>query len=220
MEKSHLSFAETSRFSSARSYSALGFLLAFSLAGTLTLGGCTGQSTAESAPTKTEAPPPEGVHRFLPLKDRTVSTFATLSDLGEEGMLNLEFFRPRAALAEIRIAGNVQRLRIEENRIAHATGGVLLEEPIEKNRSFQGSFGKVTIQKVDQTIKVPAGTFFGCIVTVEESKMPPKRLESTFCPDVGLTRMVVETFGGDSQRLETTLKHFGPRVDLTQPSSL
>src|SRR5690606_36447243 len=115
---------------------------------------------------------------------------------------------------ELKIAGRIQRLAIEDTRISQTTGGILLEEPLEKGRSFKGSFGTVTITETDELVKVPAGTYAGCLTTVEESKEPPKRSTSTYCPGIGLVTLEVETFGGDSGLVRTELTYHGPRVDL------
>ncbi|HSC88664.1 MAG TPA: hypothetical protein VLC09_15385, partial [Polyangiaceae bacterium] len=60
----------------------------------------------------------------------------------------------------------------------------------------------------------------GCVVTVEETPNPPRRLETTFCPKVGLTRMVVEGDGDDGVlSLTTELLGYGPREDLSSPQN-
>src|SRR5690606_2729392 len=126
----------------------------------------------------------------------------------------LEIFRPRPELAELKIAGRIQRLAVESTRISQATGGILLEEPLKKGRSFKGAFGTVTITETDQLVKVPAGTYAGCLTTVEESQDPPKRSTSIFCPGIGLVLMEVESFGADSALVRTELTYHGPRIDL------
>jgi len=176
--------------------------------------GCGPKKTADVAQSDEAQKKPTGVHQMLPLTDRTVSSFNMSSDMGDEGILVLEIYRPRPEVAELKIAGRIQRLAIEDTRISLTTGGILLEEPLEKGRSFKGSFGTVTITETDELVKVPAGTYAGCLTTVEESKEPPKRSTSTYCPGIGLVTLEVETFGGDSGLVRTELTYHGPRVDL------
>lgn len=185
------------------------------LASLLLIAGCSSNKNAEG-PLDESDRTPNDLSRMLPLKDRTVSNFRTESELGD-GVLVLEYFRPRQDHAEIRLAGSVEHLRVSKERVARATGGTLLELPLLKDATFSGSFGTVTIQEVDQSITVPAGTFKGCLTTLEESKAPPKRGTSVYCPDVGLVRYTIETFGeAESSSLFTELKYHGPRVDLTR----
>src|SRR5690606_20653753 len=93
------------------------------------LSACGGRQTkhGEVAQAPKEQPP---IQMFLPLKDRTVSSFEVDTDLGDHGMLVLEIYRPRPELAELVIAGRVQRLAVEDNRISQVTGGILLETPL------------------------------------------------------------------------------------------
>ncbi len=183
----------------------------------LCLNGCGGSTNSAKPESQVKGPPPT-LEDLLPLKDKTVSSFATQSDLGDEGILMLEIFRPRHDLAELKIAGRVQRLHVTERRVAHASGGILLQPPLTRGATFRGSFGEVTITEVNASFTVPAGTYHGCLTTVEESLRPPKRSTTVFCPKVGLTHMVVESFGEESGRLETNLTHHGERVDLRNGS--
>jgi hypothetical protein len=176
---------------------------------------CSGQKNAKDPNDETEKTPSD-LNRMLPLKDRTVSNFQTESSLGN-GVLVLEYFRPRDDHAEIRLAGAVQHVRISRSQISYATGGSLLKLPLLKGKSFPGSFGMVVIEEIDQTVQVPAGTYKGCLTTREQSKMPPKRSVSVYCPDVGLVKLLVETFGEEeSASLLSELKYHGPRVDLNR----
>lgn len=195
--------------------SALLCILPFAL-----LSACAAPPAASETPKKQHLPPPT-LQELLPLKDKTVSNFQTESDLGDKGVLVLEIFRPRPEMAELKIAGTVRRLQVDAHRISHMTGGVLLEEPLEKGHSFQGSFGITTITEVDHQLELPAGHFEQCLVTVEESTQPPKRSTSTYCRDVGLVRLEIESFAGEGAgRLETRLIHHGPRVNVHQSETL
>ena len=184
--------------------------------GVLSFGalGCGPKAPAEGAPEAVAEEKPPELHQMLPLKDQTVSNFRMTTDLGDEGILVLEIYRPRPELAELRIAGRAQRLAIEDNRISQTTGGILLETPLKKGHAFIGSFGTVTISETGQLVTVPAGTYSGCLTTVEESTRPPKRSTSTYCPGIGLVLMEVESFGESAGLVRTELSYHGPRVEF------
>ena len=156
---------------------------------------------------------------LLPLEDKTVSSFEMSSDMGEEGLLILEIFRPRPDMAELVIAGRTQRLLVEPHRITQLSGGTVLEEPLQKGHEFTGPFGRTTIVDDDVRVELPAGKFEHCLTTVEESQRPAKRAVSTYCRGVGLAHLVVETFGEDAVRLETRLTSHGPRFDVHDDAS-
>lgn len=151
---------------------------------------------------------------MLPLEDQMVSNFHMTTDLGDDGILVLEIYRPRPEIAELKIAGRTQRLVVDERRISHAAGGILLETPLEKGHKFTGSFGDVTITTTNELVTVPAGTYSGCLTTVEESTSPPKRSTSTYCPGIGLVRMEVESFGEGAGLVRTELTYHGPRIEF------
>jgi len=172
-----------------------------------------GCSPAKAPSTLTaEAAPSSPVLEYLPLRDATVSQFEMTTDGGAPGMFVLEISRPRDGLAELRIAGHVQRLHLEPTRIVHATGGTLLEEPLRVGHHFRGAFGEVTITDMQRTIEVPAGRFEQCLVTVEESTAPARRATSVYCKGVGLVALTVEAFGAEGGLLENRLTQHGPRV--------
>lgn len=162
-----------------------------------------------------KALPPPTLAEVLPLVDRTVSSFRTRTDAGDEGVLMLEIYRPRPDLAELEIAGRIQRLVVHEDAVLHATGGQLLGTPLEAGRTFRGAFGTVRIVDVNAEVVVPMGKIPRCVLTIEESIQPPKRVETAYCAGIGLTKMIVEA-SGDAEvlRLETELVSHGPRVDL------
>lgn len=176
--------------------------------------GCGPKAAPKDAPNTGSEEKPPALHQMLPLKDRTVSNFRMTTDLGDEGILVLEIFRPRPELAELKIAGRVQRLAVEDNRISQTSGGILLETPLKKGHTFIGSFGTVTIAETNQLVEVKAGTYAGCLTTVEESTSPPKRSKSTYCPGIGLVVMEVESFGESAGLVRTELTYHGPRVEF------
>lgn len=184
----------------------------------LTLSAC---RSAAPPPAESSTGPtgPLTLAEVLPLTHNTVSSFETHTEDGSEGLLILGITRPREGLAELEIAGRVQRLQVEPSWIGHATGGELLREPLEVGATFPGAFGTVRITEVNVPLSVPAGQFQRCVFTLEESQNPPKRVESAYCSGVGLTRMLVEAETDEGLlRMESLLTQHGPRVDLNKPS--
>jgi hypothetical protein len=168
-------------------------------------------------PPAAKPPPPsvEGVSRYLPLENDTVFSYVTrMEPGGESGLLVLEVRRSRPELAELIVAGRAQRLNISQGAIDLVTGGSLLREPLREGATFAGSFGRVRVTSTSRTVTVPAGTFGGCVETVEEmtSNEGMKRTTTAFCPGVGITfreTEVEQNAEQGSERLE--LKSYGKR---------
>jgi hypothetical protein len=120
-------------------------------------------------------------------------------------------------MAELSIAGRVQRLVVSERGIEHVTGGFVLLPPLEAGHTFRGSFGTVEVTRVGIAFDVPAGRFDDCIETVEARATPPKQSTSVYCAGVGLVFMQLEgqTEAGFAEERYRLLSH-GPIVDLMQ----
>jgi len=150
----------------------------------------------------------------MPLHDNYVYQYDVNTDTGESGRMMVEVSRPRASLAELRVAGNVQRLELSSDAMRHATGGFLLKGPLAVGSEWRGQFGQVRIVSVSRSIEVPAGSFDGCIETVEQATMPaPKRATSVFCLDVGMVSLEIEAaLGNEAAGVTTRLRSYGPRA--------
>src|SRR6478609_5942148 len=113
----------TSRFA----FRSLGALSLGALSLGLALSACGGATPAAEAP-KPKAPPT--VTELMPLEHDTVLSYETLSDAGDTGIMVLNVRRPRPELAELDVAGRVQRLDVQPNSVSVKTGGYLLKAPI------------------------------------------------------------------------------------------
>ncbi len=183
---------------------------------------CTAQAPTRAKANSSEKKiaTPSRLTQLLPLRDRTVSTFLTQTDAGEQGRFMLEISRTSEYQAELSIAGRTDQLSIGLTGIEHAFGGYLLKEPLEKGATFRGQFGTVTITQLDMTLELPAGHFEHCLETIEESTLPAKRATSVFCPGVGLAQFIVESDAADDlSRLEAQLLKHEKRVDLVDSSA-
>jgi hypothetical protein len=177
-----------------------------------------GCSTAPRPIPVTRAPPATtGIARYLPLEDGTVFSYDTTTEPdGERGLLVLEVRRPHAESAELVVAGRVRRLGVSEHVVAHPAGGFLLREPLAPGAEWQGDFGRVRVTRVDLRVTVAAGTFSGCLETIEtlSTRESEKRTTTTFCPGVGITLRETEVEqGGLHQTERIALKSFGRKFD-------
>lgn len=173
-----------------------------------------------------KAPPAEKtpageLDRFMPLADDTVYSYETFSESsGERGVLVLRIRRPRPELAELDVAGRVQRLTVSASGLQLTSGGYLLLAPLREGAEWLGDFGKVRVTAVNRTAEVPAGRFSGCLETVEELVSPEvkKRTKTLYCPEVGITERETEgEAGGQYARERIQLKSFGKAFSLENP---
>jgi len=175
--------------------------------------GCAATPPAAAPTTKTAAP--AGLVRYLPLEAGTVLSYDTVTEPGgERGLLVLEIRRPNAETAELVVAGRAQRMRVNATSVATYAGGVLLREPLEAGAAWKGDFGHVRLTRTDRSLTVGAGTFSGCIETVEElaTREGEKRTTTVFCPGVGIAlRQTEAEQGGERQSQRMTLKSYGPK---------
>src|SRR5688572_6113222 len=63
------------------------------------------------------ARPVEGVERYLPLPEGFVYQYDVETDTGETGRMMMHVSRPRAGLAELEVAGKVQRLEVSADAV-------------------------------------------------------------------------------------------------------
>ncbi len=154
------------------------------------------------------------LQRYLPLGHDTVYSYDTYSEVsGERGVLVLRVRRPRPDLAELDVAGRIQRVYVGEKGVSLATGGYLLRLPLTVGAEWVGDFGKVRVTALDRRVRVPAGTFERCLETVEEiaSGEVKKRTLTVFCPDVGIVLRETQAQAASEVALERIeLKSYGP----------
>lgn len=184
----------------------------------LVAAACSGAGTGAS-PASSAAAPAGSLERYLPLKDGMVFSYDTLAEgSGERGILVLRVRRPRPDRAEL-IGGRTERLDFAPNAITYATGGTLLQQPLTVGSTWKGRSGTVRLVNVDRRVEVPAGTFTGCLETLEEA--PELKVTTVFCPEVGIVSIEAEgAVQEDYQREVARLRYFGPAVDLeAEPSS-
>jgi hypothetical protein len=93
---------------------------------------------------------------------------------------------------------------------------VRADSPLVVGAEWHGDFGHVRVSRVDASITVAAGTFAGCVETVEEltTSEGTKRTTTAFCPGVGIAlRETQVEQDGEQQSERIALKSFGKRFD-------
>lgn len=160
------------------------------------------------------------VDRLLPLENNTVFAYVTSDEAGAKGIYIMEIGRPRAGLAELKVAGKIYRRSIGRDGIQAASGGYVLRSPLSADAKWKGEFGEVKVKSMSRTITVPAGSFSNCVETYESVTTPDytKSATSIFCPGIGMVYYAVEgeqDVVSVSQKLE--LKSYGPRFMAPEP---
>ncbi len=180
--------------------------------------GCGGARPAapQAAPSDATA---SAVSRLLPLPDGHVFAYATADEVtGTRGMFVTRVRRGPAGRVTLTTGARARSLVVRPDGVARDPGGAyLLRAPLTAGASWAGDDGaRVTVRDADARVTVPAGSFVGCVVTVEErGGDAPRRTTTTFCPDVGIAALEVEAGAGAELAHETArLQSFGPAVDL------
>src|SRR5580692_1351730 len=175
----------------------------------LILGACSAGPSSASSPWLV---PSEGqkdvasgtpVERFFPLVDGMVYNYATMNEVGEEGMLIARVFRADPKHGELRFPKGTKQFEFAAEGIvlAGSEGGYVLKTPIAVGTSWRGEHGgQSRILKIDAAVDPPAGHYDGCVQTLEERGGDrPMKWATTFCPDVGVVLLEVAT-GGNYER--------------------
>lgn len=186
--------------------------------------GCSSAKPAPAAPIAIREPinaRPE-IERYLPLENGTVFSYDTASETGRRGVLIVQISRPRQDRVDLRMGSKTERLELTSDGVAYVEGGYLLKAPLTAGSTWKSKTGTVRVENADETAKVPAGQFEGCVRTLEETRDPgaTRTVRTVFCPHVGLVSLDVEATSDRGHERETAvLRSFGPRVDLAPGDS-
>lgn len=176
----------------------------------LVLVTCGGSSAPPPAPPSSPVPP-SGPALFFPLEEGRIYNYTTREG-DESGMLVARVHRTDPMHGELRMSNATKRFVYTPDGVAYDGGGAyILKAPLKPGASWPGEHGGTTrIVSVDASSKVPAGTYSGCVQTVEEGGRPPgSRYTTTFCPGIGMVLLQV-TMGSVEARAE--LKSYGAPV--------
>lgn len=197
---------------------ALAVMIAITLPGV----GCGPAAPAAGASSGGAPPPPEpvaatsgwAIERFFPLIDGHVYQYVTMNDAGERGLIVARVRRASAAEGELILPSGTKRFAYtSQGVILKESGKFVLGGSLAVGASWPGEHGGLArVVAVPVTVEVPAGSFSGCVQTLEERLGDrPVRYVSTFCPDVGL--VALEASGGASYEM-AELRSYGPPVQI------
>lgn len=204
-----------------RRLSRLGSVIAVAAAAAATLGGCGGPPPPKGPePLKNTVNTP--VARYFPAVDGTVHAYDT-KDLigGTTGVLMLRTTVIGDRTIEL-TSSKTQRLRYDDKGVLREPqGAYVLRTPLEIGQSWPGGPNvSVSIVKIDVAITVPAGSYRGCIETLDKRVGAVSgTVRSVYCPDVGLVLLESEGRGaGPGQEIHerVELKSYGKGLDLTK----
>jgi hypothetical protein len=176
------------------------------LIGTITFG-CAGAKGSGSRGAPARSP----VEIYFPLNDGTIYTY---QQAGNAFMIRVK--RTGPGTAQLVTGASVKMLSVTPTAVRRDPVGTLLQAPFEIGASWQGDHGSVRVLDTHAQVTVPAGAFRDCLHTLEEVGGDAHgRIETWFCPDVGITKMIVQEWqGAQSVTQLTELRSFGLPVDL------
>lgn len=191
--------------------------LALSLSGLgLLLAGCGGVPAVADAPGATRI---DGIERYFPLADGMVYTYeVTREPIGVGDRVLIKVRRSTPQHATLLTGSRTRALTIQLGSIQRDGAGYVLREPLSVGAQWPGeNGGKTRVVDINARVTVPAGTFSGCVKTVEDvGAEGESRVESVFCPDVGIAQLVVHESHGSSTAVQRfQLLTYGPPVDLS-----
>ena len=190
--------------------------------------GCGGASTPNAARGPARAPLPP-IARYLPVEDGTVYAYRA-EDWVEKssGILVLRVRRRAGGGADLIGGVHPQHLRFEAEGIRREPSGFfLLRAPLVVGNEWSGGPGaRVRIARIEQTVRVPAGSFAHCVEIEEERSGGASgnvgNIRTTFCPDVGIVSMESQGTGPAGALIHERyeLRSFGKAVDLRDSAPL
>ncbi len=175
------------------------------------LFGCGGESAVAPRPS---APKASGssVERFFPIQDGHLYHYVTREG-SESGMLVAKAHRTDSTHGELRFSNTTKRFVYSAEGVAYDGGAVVLRSPLETGTSWPGEHGGTTrVEAVDVDVRVEAGSYAGCVRTVEEGGRPAgSRYAASYCPGIGLVLLEVSADGQDAR---AELKSYGLPVKI------
>lgn len=149
---------------------------------------------------------------LFPLEAGKLYHYTSTDEGGETGMLVARVERRDATHGALRFSHRTKFFVFEPDGVRYEDGAYILRAPWTKGASWPGEHGGTTrIDDDGVTVTVAAGTFAGCVRTVEEGGQARARFTTVYCPMVGIVLLEVES-GTNAARVE--LKSYGSPVVL------
>ena len=176
------------------------------------LTACASASTGSDPAPATPPVATTAAERFFPLEEGKIYSYAT-HDNEDIGMLVARVHRSDATHGELRLSNATQRFAVLPDGITFVGGAYVLKAPLDAGASWPGVHGgTTTITSTDVALQVPAGSYAGCLETVEErGRVPGARYETTYCPGIGMALLVVTAPVGNAR---AELKSYGAPIKI------
>ena len=167
------------------------------------------------APTEKPKVAATSTETYFPLEEGKLYNYVT-NEGGDTGMLVATVHRTDPQHGELRISNTSKRFVFLPEGVAYDQvngGAFILKSPLEVGNTWPGEHGGTTkVTKVDAAPKVIAGSYSGCVETVEEGGRPTgSRYTTTYCPGVGMVLLDVAAAGGTAK---AELKSYGNPVKI------
>lgn len=176
----------------------------------LALAACKSLEAAAPEPSEPVWPAVSAADAFFPLVSGKIYHYVT-DEAGERGMLVAKVDRADATHGSLHIGNTDKRFVYDAKGVSYQGGAYVLQVPLAVGTSWPGEHGGTThITSIDAQVSVPAGSYGGCVETVEEV-VPPARYTNVYCPGIGLVTVDVDAPRGHA-RIE--LKRYGKPVEI------
>ncbi len=177
-------------------------------------------STVPAAPVPSAPPPSAGptstIAKFFPLLQDHIYQYVTESD-GGQGVMMTRVTRADSTSGDLQGPRGTKTFRYVSDGVVLATESTMpiyvLKKPFAVGTEWRGHGGSIVkIVEVGASITVPAGTYEGCIKTLEQRGGDrPMRVTTSYCPEVGIVQLEAAS-GMVMER--AVLKSYGPPLDL------
>jgi hypothetical protein len=177
----------------------------------LVLSSC-GEPKSVAVPVSPSGPNVSSVDTYFPLEEGRLYHYVTTEN-GDTGMLVARVHRTDATHGELRLSNASKRFVYSPAGVAYDGGAFILKGPLDVGATWPGEHGGTTkVTRTDASPKVQAGSYSGCVETVEEGGRPPgSKYVTTYCPGVGMVLLEIAVTGGEAR---AELKSYGMPVKI------
>jgi hypothetical protein len=154
--------------------------------------------------------------RYFPLRDGELYQYDVVGQDGRVAFLITKVGRDGSS-ATLTSGHRVQHLTVRSDGVYNEAGFYIVKTPLRVGTEWAGQSGVVRVVSEAQSIQTEAGNFTDCIVTKEvtQGTVELRTVESTFCANVGLVRLVVHAESDQVRQIEqATLRYYGPPIDI------
>lgn len=161
-------------------------------------------ASAPLQPTAAAKPTPD---RLFPLHAGCAWSYDVDSGDGQPVLATTRVVRAAGNLVEVQTGQSVQTYRVLPEGVQKAGGTFLL--PASLDHWASGPNAEARVISTAESLTTPAGSFSACVVVEEQNRDSGQRILTTYCPDVGPTRVISEMkVRGQLLRVQALLRGF------------